>query len=107
MNRTDRVLNLMKDGEKWQKPQIAAALGCTNTEAHSALTVLRNALAILPSKRTNGYSDYTITAIGLERLAKKPRKPRTAPEPEKSSPTTQCFAIANRYVLQTVWGAQA
>lgn len=99
MNRTERVLHLMKDGKKWQKPQIAALLGCTEREAHEALKVLRNALAIQPGPRTSGYSDYTITAIGRERLAK-PRKPLTP----KSS-TTKRFAIANRHILQTVWAA--
>jgi hypothetical protein len=108
MNRTDRVLNLLKDGRKWKKPEIAKALGCTDSQAHTALNVLRNALAILPGPRTNGFSDYTITAVGRERLAGKQRKTHTKKSGYIPIPqTTSRFAIENRHVLHSVWGVAA
>jgi hypothetical protein len=104
MNRTDQVLNLLKDGNKWTRVQVCEKLGCTERQAHTAISILRNALAIQPGSRTNSYSTYTITSVGRERLAGKQRKTRTTPAQYVPPVTTPRFAIDNRPTLQTVWG---
>jgi hypothetical protein len=111
MNRTDRVLNLLKDGRKWKKPEIAEALGCTHIEAHSALAMLRNALAIEPGPRTQAFSDYTITAVGRERLRRAEEKSRVLTERQMVTlrPPEKLVQHAIRTQPNSVfnWGAYA
>lgn len=62
------MLQLMTDGKKWTTLRVAETIGCTQKEVYACMSNLRNSLCVRPGPRGPGFSEYTITDTGRQRL---------------------------------------
>lgn len=71
VSRTQKVLKTMKNGDQWTTLRLSEAMGIDLKEAYNSISNLRNAGCVSAEGRPGGktgFSSYTITQKGLDRL---------------------------------------